>query len=311
MNSLTLSQAINGYWLQAAVAGLSPNTLADYGNTFKKFEAHFNLQDPLIEEITRDDIREFLDSYRHLSKKTRRNYHTGLMSLWTWMINDGLTETHLPKQVEPPDPKPPVITPFTEQDVRLMLAACDRSRKYMRPGQLEKSDHALPNPLRNKAIIYLLLDTGIRNTELCRLMVKDLDIRNRRLTVKFGKGDKERTIPFSAQTAKSIWQYHNTRGDLKPTDPVIATKEGFPYVKQSLARLVSRIGKRAGVNNVHPHRFRHTFAITYLRNLGDPYTLQHILGHSDMTMVKRYLNIAQRDIDDVHGRASPVANWNI
>ena len=67
--------------------------------------------------------------------------------------------------------------------------------------------------------------------------------------------------------------------------------------------------KRAGVPGAHPYRFRHTFAITFLRNGGNVFALQTILGHESLDMVKRYLMIAQTDLQKAHQDASPVMRW--
>lgn len=111
-----------------------------------------------------------------------------------------------------------------------------------------------------------------------------------------GKGQKERLVYFGKRTSKALWKLLTPRlKDSKSKDLVftVGSEDDLrPRTRDVLRRLLVRIGERAGVANVYPHRFRHTFAITYLRNQGDLFTLQDLLGHSDMAMVKRYARIA-------------------
>lgn len=78
-----------------------------------------------------------------------------------------------------------------------------------------------------------------------------------------------------------------------------------------MRQLIASLGERAGVRKCHPHRFRHTFAITYLRSGGDVFTLQAMLGHSSLDMVQHYARLAQTDIEQAHRRASPADNWHL
>lgn len=308
-HQLTLTQALEGYKLYAEARQLSINTLNDYFTTFTKFQNFLGSDLPLA-EISSQDIERFMASLNGISKKTACNYHTGLSALWTWAFEKGYVDTHIVREVEAPKPEIKDIIPFTEQEVKLMLVACNRSRMYRRPGQIDKCNHSLPNRERNKAIILVLLDTGLRASELCHTKIADVDLANKRVTV-FGKGSKKRSVYLSSRTCNAIWHYLTIRPNRLDQEPLFTGPFDQALSRHGLCRLINRIGLRANVQNAYPHRFRHTFAINFLRNGGNVYILQEILGHSTMEMVRRYLKLADQDIANSHRSASPVVNWNL
>ena len=308
-NRITLSQAIEGYFVAAHARRLSRHTLRDYDNTFRRFE-EFLERDPPLSEIGAAEVTAFLGSLEHLSAKTLLNYHTGLAALWTWAVKEKIVDEHVVRRVERPKPEQREIVPYSLNDIKAMLEACDRSRDYVRPGK-RRCNHSRPTALRDRAIILLLVDTGMRASELCSLRLQNLDLKNSRLLV-MGKGDKERRVQISPRTAQAIWRYLSTREDASiPRAFLFASQDGFPLSRHSLRRMLKRTGDRAGVPGVNVHRFRHTFAIQLLRNGGNIFALKRLLGHSSLEMVDVYLAIAQADVEAVHQEASPVTNWGL
>lgn len=309
--SISFSQALVGYELNIRARQLSINTVADYNNTFRLF-ALFIGPEINIRKITSRDITEFLAiQSERVGSKTIRNYHTGLSALWTWLVHEKIVEKHIVHDVPRPKTLTRVIIPFTEENIRAMLRQVGKSKPYTRPGK-RLSTHAVEEIIaqRNRAIILLLVDTGMRASELANLKIYDLD-PDQSIVKVLGKLNKERMLPFSAATAQAIWRYLTYRGKASLDAPLFITKKNRPVSRYRLGENLKVIGERAGVMNVHPHRFRHTFAIEYLRNGGDIFTLQTMLGHTTLDMVKTYLQIAQVDIVNAHKKASPVDHWHL
>jgi integrase/recombinase XerD len=304
MRDVSLSSAIEGYLLYADARRLSPHTISDYSNTFRRFLAFAG--DIPIGDVTPNDVRSFLSSLSHLSKKTLLNYHTGLSALWSWALGEGIVTSHIVRQVAKPDPEKPAIKPYTRQDIQAMLLACDYSKSYLR-GSIECRNKR-PTALRDRAIVLVLLDTGLRASELGQLALDDWDRRNKRLFV-WGKGSKQRIVYISPPTSQAIWRYLASRG----TDSrfLFCTSQGKQFDRNNLRHLIEGLGRRSGVTNAHPHRFRHTFAIQFLRSGGNAFTLQRLLGHSTMEMVRTYLKLSAQDDSDVFRNASPVSNWRL
>jgi len=323
---ITLSQAIEGFILEKRAQQLRPQTLYNYKRALQRL---FDClpDDPFLNDVTSQQIVTFLADLgkkavapagiaprpaKPLSKKSLLNIHAALSSFWSWATREGYADCHVIRAVPPPRPERRVVVTFSQDDVKRMMVACETSRSYSRPGKRECAN-ARPTVLRDRAILLLLLDSGIRATELCGLRLEHVDMKNRRVKI-FGKGSKERIVRVGRRTTKAIWRYLTARPDARPSDPLfVATGEvNQPMTRSSLYRLVRRLGDRAGVvPAAYPHRFRHTFAVNFLRNGGDVFSLQSLLGHSSLEMVHRYVALAQTDTENAHRRASPVDNWRL
>ncbi|NCP87785.1 MAG: hypothetical protein CO094_05720, partial [Anaerolineae bacterium CG_4_9_14_3_um_filter_57_17] len=302
----TLQQAVNDFFDAKRAQRLSENTLLDYDGILKKFIASIG-ETQEIDQITAKEIVRYLASLK-VSKKRVKNVHITLSSLWTWAVADGICQIHILHTIKSPRPEKRVIAPLEQQDMEALLASTEQSLAYQRPGQ-SICQNILPtsSSLRDRAILLFLLDTGARATELCKVKVKDIGIQGVYLQ---GKGAKERIVPLSEPSRKAIDLYLKTR-KTNLSDYVFVTSRKTPMTRDALYQLVERIARRAGILQVHPHRFRHTFAINFLRNGGDAFALQMILGHETLEMVKRYLAIAKTDIQRAHVKASPVTNWGL
>ncbi len=204
MNQITLSQTIEGYTIAAQARRLSPHTLADYANTFRKLTKHLK-GDPRIASITVEQMCGFLAKQTGISKKTLLNMHIALSALWTWATAEGLVAHNILHDIPRPKPELRAIEPLTEADIHAILGSLAKLRAYSRPGKRE-CQHTLGSSERNRAIISVLLDTGIRATELCELKIANVDLQNKCILV-MGKGANERVVPISAATTQALWRY--------------------------------------------------------------------------------------------------------
>jgi site-specific recombinase XerD len=159
--------------------------------------------------------------------------------------------------------------------------------------------------------MLLLLDTGARVSEIANLKFKDVDFNNGCLHV-LGKGNKERIIPFGRRVAKILLRYRvKHRPEPMCTDRFFLISDGRPMTVNRIEHLVRQYGSKAGIERCYCHKFRHTFAVTYLRNGGDVFSLQKILGHSSLEIVKLYVNLADKDVKECHKKFSPADNLDM
>lgn len=172
---------------------------------------------------------------------------------------------------------------------------------------LQQPDQTTFTGLRDYTILLLFLDTGIRIGELLALNVEDVNIKEKELRIRLGKGAKERRVPFQKTCARALQSYLTERGEL-PTTTLFVSVDNRPLRIRSLQDRIHDYGLTAKITGVRvsPHTFRHSMAKMYIRNGGDPFSLQQILGHSSLDAVQMYVRLFSNEVREQHGKYSPV-----
>ena len=166
-----------------------------------------------------------------------------------------------------------LVHPFSEGQIQSLLAVCD------------PAEH---KGTRDRALILVLLDTGPRATEAATLRIEDVDFEAQRMAVLHGKGNKQRVVRFGDQARRALRDYVDRFRGSEP-GPMILTSHGRrPLCRTALRTIFQRLGERAGVAKVHPHRFRHTFATWAIEQQAREIDVQFLLGHATPAMLRRY-----------------------
>ena len=158
--------------------------------------------------------------------------------------------------------------------------------------------------MRNLALFYFLLDTGMRAAEASSCRIGDLDLRTGRVFVRCGKGEKDRIVFLSSISLRYVQQYVRLRPDLGESQLWIG--QFGPLGTAGIQMIFKALGRELGFS-VSPHKIRRTFAILMLRNGSDLYRLRDLMGHADIRTLERYLKIDENDLRVAHERWSPVS----
>ena len=248
------------------VGGKSEKTIAQYHRTAVKLSQSVRKN---YTDMNVYDIRMFLgfEKQRGISNRTLENTRANLSAFFQWMVNEELITKNPCLNITPIKYTDKVRLPLSNVEIDELRRAC-------------KSE-------KERAIIELLLSSGIRVSEMTNMKLCDIDFNNLSIHVTKGKGDKERTVYMSDLAKKHIVKYVENRG--------IDGEYLFYNVKKcqlnagGVRHILNEIGKRANIKNVHPHRFRRTFA-TGLADRGmDIQEIRKLLGHSNINTTLEYV----------------------
>lgn len=164
---------------------------------------------------------------------------------------------------------------------------------------------------RDKTIVMLLIDTGMRIGECLLIKISDVDMTRCSiyLPAENTKGRHNRVVFFSKEMQKQLRRWLQYQDRYRNTEFLFCTNQGNKLTVSNFEANLRKYGKRSGIKNIHPHMFRNNFAKRFLMNGGNIFTLSKILGHSSVTVTeKAYLDLTEDDLQKSYTPFSPIAN---
>jgi site-specific recombinase XerD len=260
--SQSLAGAVRTYLFDVQAAGRSPGTVQTYRYALNGLRAFLEGQD--VDDwaaVGAAELRQFFASrLASLKPNTIRTRAIIISSFFKWLLQEGLVTCNPMEHVRRPKSPQRRVKAFTsEAELLAMFRAAEETR----------------DPMRNRAILYVLLDCGLRASELLSMAPLDYNPETNCLTVK-GKGNKVRMLHMGVQCRNAF-------------EALLARAEDdlWGIGRVELQQLIRRMGQRAGVK-AHPHKFRHTFAMRFLDAGGTIDELQYLMGHSHISTTMIY-----------------------
>jgi site-specific recombinase XerD len=256
--------------------GRSDRTTVIYGQSIRFFSEWLTTQGrtPTIDEFTRSAVRAWLAELTDIREpSTVRTRYKGLRRFARWLVDEGEMDQDPMAKLEVPQVQDKPVPVLTNADLAALLKACNG----------KTFDHR-----RDEAIIRLLLDCGVRVSELSGLDLDDLDL-DREVAMVRGKGNKLRPVYFGARTARAVDRYlrERRRHRLAHNTALLLSQRGR-LSPDGIRDMLTKRGQMAGVEALHPHRFRHTFAHDFLLSGGQERDLKRLAGWSSDVMLERY-----------------------
>ena len=279
---------VRDFLIDRQARGLSPRTVAWYADKLQivqRILASYGIQQ--IDEIRPTTVRRLL--LELADTHNQGGVHGVYRALRAWLNwweaeTESQGWTNPMRKVQPPRVDLPPLEPVSLDDLRAMLATCDRSFYGA----------------RDRALLLFLLDSGCRRAEFQALDVGHVNLTTGAVLILRGKGGRARTTFIGAKTRRALLRYLRLRPNVADTEPLWATVEGSRLSYQGLREVLRRRARRASVSEPSLHAFRRGFAIAALRNGADLITLQRLLGHASLAVLSRYLRQVDDDLQAAH-----------
>lgn len=270
-----LEDLLTSFRLELDATGKAARTVTLYCQSVEMFARWLADQDRPEDtsSLTRAAVRAWLAELRETrAASTVRLRHKALQRFTRWAVAEGELDADPLEGLQAPQVKATPVPLLTDDQVTALLRSCGADFTGR----------------RDEAVMRLLLDCGLRVSELVGLTLDAVDLRDRSAIVT-GKGSKVRAVYFGTRTGRALDRYERARRrhPYAYTQALFLGKRG-PLTVDGVRKLLQHRGRAAGVPGVHPHKFRHTFAHRWLAEGGAETDLMRLAGWSTRQMLERY-----------------------
>lgn len=289
---MKISEVLKEFIKKETISGSTDSTIRHYKTHIGFFIKYFGDKDinDITYEVYEDYIVYLRNKYKEssgfegkkqkLSGRTIKTYASALKTFLTYSYENSHLKENISKQIKMPKYKKKVIEILNKEEIDILLESFNKNTFI---------------GARDYLVVSLMLDCGLRLSEVIKLKLEDINVVNNLIKVD-GKGQKERFVPLTPTIAESVkvykYQYFLTFGKvLVNGEQLIKNINGEDATKNTISLLFRRLRKILEIK-IHPHLLRHTFATMFLINGGDITNLQIILGHTTLNMVLNYLHLA-------------------
>jgi len=282
---MTVKDALDSFILEQRLRGSTDKTIRGYQGFIGQFITWLSGTGvETIGVLTIDHVRQYQlylgtrdcdNKYQKLTRRTVRTYMRSVRIFLAFCFNESYIKEPIHQSLKLPKAEKPVIEILSENEIGQLLGYFD--------------DDVLNR--RNRAIVCLMLDCGLRLSEVAGIKTGDID-QNKDYIKVMGKGRKGRIVPIGRKVREALLAYIQVRPS-PISGPLFLSVLETPITPDGIVQLMNRLKKQTGISRLHAHLLRHTFATNFLvYGLGDVYELSRILGHSDIRITEGYVQLA-------------------
>jgi site-specific recombinase XerD len=261
------------------IAGKSERTIKLYNMQLRRVLIYLN---KAVKDITENDLSGYMSMYRntrHVSNVYLDNIRLIMSSFFGWMHRKGMISKNPASGLDPIKIEKKIKKPFSDEDLENLKITCKRERDL--------------------ALIEFLYATGVRVSELAALNRTDIDFDGMDVIV-FGKGGKERETYLTATSCMHLRKYLQSRKD---NNNALFASVKAPHNRMTVSgieQIIKSIGKRAGIEKTHPHRFRRTMATNVLKKGMPLEEVRELLGHVKLDTTMIYCTVSKDNVRNSH-----------